>query len=105
MVECKGFLKQTGEEILTTTSGERARIMAFSRDGEDIRDSGEVFLKMDLPGRLRLTRRREVRKAFIVETNGWEFWKAGEKPIPRGDDYVLIEFDKDDLNYWVRLRA
>jgi len=105
MAECVKFLKQGEEEVLVAEIGEDARIMAFSRDGQDIRDSGEVFLKTDAPGRLRLARRREVKEASVVETNGREFWRVGEKPIRRGNNYVLIEFDKDDLNYWVRLTA
>ncbi len=103
LVECAGFLTENGQEIMSFERAEEATIMAFSRDGQDIRDSDEVFLKAQRPGQLRLLRRKRVKEAFLVQTNGRKFWMAARKPICRNGDYLSFKIEPDELNYWVRL--
>ena len=61
LVECTGFLTENDQEILSFEGTEEATIMAFSRDGQDIRDSSEIFLKADRSGKLRLLLRKGVK--------------------------------------------
>ena len=103
LIECTGFLTENGQEILSFEGIEEATIMAFSRDGQDIRDSSETFLKADCPGKLRLLRRKGVKRAFVVQTNGREFWQVAEKPICWENNYLSFKIEPDELNYWVRL--
>ena len=102
-VECTGFLTENGQDILTFEGTEQASIMAFSRDERDIRDSSEIFLKADRPGELRLLRRKEVKRAFVVQANGREFRTVAEKPICRDNNTLSFKIEPDELNYWVRL--
>ena len=103
LIECTGFLTENGQKILSFEGIEEATIMAFSRDGQDIRDSSEIFLKADCPGKLRLLRRKGVKGAFVVQTNGREFWQVAKKQICWENNYLSFKIEPDELNYWVRL--
>ncbi|MFH1007462.1 MAG: hypothetical protein V1800_08175 [Candidatus Latescibacterota bacterium] len=103
MVECRGAVSDKERKVLVGEPG--ALLMAFSKDGLDIRDAAEVFVKMDRLGTLKLHGRKETVAACLVETNGKAWRKVCDKTLRLETDCVCIELEPDDANYWVRLTS
>lgn len=106
MGEFFNYLNCEKEQIIKTKVKKEGDVlvMVFSKDGSDIRESKEVYLKINTCGILEFKREiKGIPTASIVETNGRESRTIAQKQINLNKNWIVINIEPYETDYWIRL--